>query len=154
MGTRSITVITHQWNDEDTEHNATIYRHWDGYLDGHGQWLADFLKGVTVTNGEVGKANHFNGPGRLASGIVAALQVDGHNPDLMDQGAICGQEYEYHVHVKFGNTGGEISVQVLDGPTTMFGCGGESCTNEIFKGTVEQYGEFIEAASAVEAVEE
>ena len=80
--------------------------------------------------------------------------ADFHNPDLMAEDSVCGQEYVYHVHVKFGNAGGEIAVRVLDGPMTMFGCGGEECTNEIFKGTVEQYGEFIEAASAVKAVEE
>ncbi len=147
MGTRSITVVTSDWDGGKVEHNATIYRHWDGYLDGQGQWLADFLKDVVVTNGEEGKLNHFNGPGRLASGIVAALQTDGHNPDLMDQGSVCGQEFEYRVHVNYGRDGGKILVSVLDGPMTMFGGGGEECTNEVFKGTVEQFGAFITSAA-------
>ncbi len=143
MGTRSITVVTNQWDEGDIEHNATIYRHWDGYLSGHGLWLADFLKGVIVTNGEHGKLNHFNGPGRLASGIVAAMQIDGLNPDLMDQGAVVGQEFEYRVHVAYGAGGGKIAVKVLDGPMTFFGGGGEDCANEIFNGTVEEFGAFI-----------
>ncbi len=154
MGTRSMTVVTHDWDGGDTEHNATIYRHWDGYLSGHGRWLADFLKDVSVTNGEDGKANHFNGPGRLASGIVAALQMDGHNPDLMDKGSICGQEYEYRVHVGYGSGGGKITVKLLDGPMTFFGGGGEECTNEVFSGTVEEFNTFIEMAEDPVAVEE
>lgn len=143
MGTRSITVVTSEWDGQDVEHAATIYRHWDGYYSGQGRWLADFLKDITVTNGEDGKANHFNGPGRLASGIVAALQTDGHNPDLIPQDSVIGQEYEYRVHVKYGNEGGEIVVRVLDGPMTMFGMGGENCTNEVFSGTVEEFDAFI-----------
>ena len=143
-----MTVVTHQWavDGNDVEHNATIYRHWDGYLSGQGRWLANFLKGVTVTNGEEGKLNHFNGPGRLASGIVAALQVEGYNPDLMDQGSICGQEFEYHVHVLYGAAGGEIVVSVFEGPMTAFGMGGEYCDKEIFKGTVEEFNTFIQMA--------
>jgi len=141
-----MTVVTHDWDGGDIQHNATIYRHWDGYLGGHGRWLADFLKEVVVTNGEHGKLNHFNGPGRLASGIVSALQIDGHNPDLMDQGSVVGQEYEYRVHVNYGNAGGEIGVQVLDGPMTFFGGGGEECTNEVFSGTVDEFNAFVLAS--------
>lgn len=157
MGTRSITVVTQAWegNEEDPDHKAepdhiaTIYRHWDGYLTGHGQWLAAFLKDAVVTNGkklgEDGSKN-FNGPGRLASGIVAAMVDDDLDPDLMEQGSVCGQEYEYRVHVEYGMSGGSISVRVLDGPMTAFGCGGEDCSNEVFSGTVEEFGAFVEDA--------
>lgn len=148
MGTRSVTVVTHTWEESaDVIHDATIYRHWDGYLDGHGQWLADFLEDAVVTNGKIddGKKN-FNGPGRLASGIVSALVADGHDPDLMEENPVCGQEYEYHIHVKYGDKGGEIGVKVLDGPMTMFGGGGEDCTNEVFNGTVEEFGAFVKTA--------
>lgn len=147
MGTRCTTVVTSQWGDDAAEHSATIFRHWDGYLDGHGQWLADFLSDAVVTNGKIPGEKNFNGPGRLASGIVAALVADGHDPDLMPQGTICGQEYSYHIHVKYGDKGGEIGVRVLNGPMTMFGGGGEDCTNEAFKGTVEEFGAFIKSAN-------
>lgn len=145
MGTRCVTVITHNWDGDEVVHDASIYRHWDGYLDGHGQWLADFLEDAVVTNGAIEGDKNFNGPGRLASGIVAALVADGHDPDLQGQNIICGQEYEYHIHVKYGANGGKLSVRVLDGPMTAFGCGGEDCTNEVFKGTVEEYRDFIKA---------
>ncbi len=142
MGTRSITVVTHDW-DGDVQHDATIYRHWDGYPSGHGRWLADFLQDAVITNGRIDGAKNFNGPGRLASGIVHAMVNDELDPDLMDEGSVCGQEYEYRIHCKYGMSGGELSVRVLDGPMTMFGAGGEECTNEVFKGTVEQFGAFI-----------
>ncbi len=147
MGTRSITVVTHKWSEETgVEHNATIYRHWDGYLSGHGRWLADFLEDAAVTNGKIDGAKNFNGPGRLASGIVAAMVEDALDPDLMDEGTVCGQEFEYHVHVDYGAKGGRISVKVLEGPMTMFGGGGESCTKEAFNGTVEEFNAFIQMA--------
>lgn len=152
MGTRCTTVVTSKWDDPSAkvEHAATIFRHWDGYLDGHGQWLAAFLKGVVVTNGKIDGEKNFNGPGRLASGIVAALVEDGHDPDLMPQGTICGQEYEYHIHVDYSEAGGEISVRVLDGPMTAFGCGGEECTNIAFAGTVEEFTDYIKADGVLE----
>ncbi len=151
MGTRSLTVVTHEWIDDklgDIEHDATIYRHWDGYLDGHGRWLADFLQDAVVTNGKIDGVKNFNGPGRLASGIVAAMQTDELDPDLMPQGTICGQEYTYCIHVKYGFSGGELTVRILDGPMTAFGMGGEKCDNEVFTGTVEQFDAFIKAAEA------
>lgn len=154
MGTRSVTVVTSQWDAKDpVEHNATIYRHWDGYLDGHGRWLADFLEDVVVTNGQIDGVKNFNGPGRLACGIVAAMQEDDLNPDLMKQGVVCGQEFEYQVHVKYGSEGGEIGIRVLDGPMTAFGMGGEECGNEIFNGTVKEFDEFIKEAEITEKLE-
>lgn len=158
MGTRCTTVVTQQWDSDGeasgVEHLATIFRHWDGYLDGHGQWLVDFLKDAVVTNGKINGKKNFNGPGRLASGIVAALVEDGHDPDLMSEGTVCGQEYEYHVHVKYGDKGGELSVKVLDGPMTAFGMGGEKCTNIAFKGTVEEFTAYIKADGETGADEE
>lgn len=152
MGTRSVTQVTHQWvgGKGKVVHDASIYRHWDGYLDGHGKWLADFLKDTVVTNGSIDGAKNFNGPGRLAAGIVHALIEDGHDPDLMPQDTECGQEYEYHIHVLYADKGGSLTVKVLEGPMTMFGMGGEDCTSEIFNGTVKEFGAFIQSASDAE----
>lgn len=145
MGTRSVTVLTHSWDiKDDILHNASIYRHWDGYLDGHGQWLADFLTDVEVTNGKQEGEKLFNGPGRLASGIVHALVEDGHDPDLQEQNIDCGQEYEYHIHTLFTDKGGSLTIKVLEGPMTMFGSGGDECTKEIFKGTPIEFSAFIQ----------
>lgn len=152
MGTRSLTIVRSQWEKGDDgienpiEHHGTIYVHWDGYLSGHGRWLADWLDGVVVTNGELGEAKHYNGPGRLCTGMISDMHVDGKNPDLVKEGSICGQEYEYEIFVDYGMGGGTITVIVRDGPVTFFGMGGEDCANEVFRGSVEEYRQFISDA--------
>ena len=152
MGTRSVTVITSKWDShQEKTHNATIYRHWDGYPTGHGRWLADFLSDVVVTNGRVDKPKHFNGAGRLASGLVGALDADDHDPGLVPEDSVMGQEYEYHIHCDYGMDGGTLTVTVFDGPMTMFGGGGEDCTNEVFSGTVAEFGQFISKEEARES---
>lgn len=152
MGTRSITVVTSSWDGSEKEPCATIYRHWDGYLEGHGQWLSDFLSDVTVTNGAVDKPKHYNGPGRLACGIVSALEADEHNPDLVPHGSVMGQEFEYHVHCDYGMDGGTLTVTVFDGPMTAFGMGGEDCNNQIFSGTPSEFAEFLTKETEAEQV--
>jgi len=152
MGTRSITTVTHKWDNDEPRVDATIYRHWDGYPTCHGRWLADFLRDAVVTNGKVDEPKHFNGPGRLAAGICAQLQADEHDPDLVEAGAVMGQEYEYRVHVDYGMSGGKVSVTVFDGPMTMFGGGGEDCNNQIFSGTVKEFEAFIQSEEKREAV--
>lgn len=146
MGTRSITEVRYRWEKmEEWKTNAIIYRHWDGYLDGHGQWLFRFLDGMSVVNGLTGNEpeKHANGPGRLAGQIVAALVKDGHEPDLMGELSDCGQEYHYRVSVRYSSSGGDIELEVFDGPVTAFGHGGEQCTNPIFKGTVAEFGHYL-----------
>lgn len=149
MGTRCITEIRSRWEDE-TEHRtlAIVYRHWDGYLAGHGRWLHKFLDGLSVVNG-IGSnmpARFANGPGRVAAMLVADLHKDGHDPSLehhmpdMDY----GQEYHYQVDISFGTNGGTVTVRVFDGPVTFFGLGGEECTHRVFEGTVSEYGRFLD----------
>lgn len=146
MGTRCITEVKGRWaGRKDWNTHAVIYRHWDGYLTGHGRWLADFLDGMHVVNSIPSNTptKHANGPGRLAAQIVAELQKDGHEPDLMDGVCDCGQEYHYLIEVDYSMSGGSINLKVFDGPMTAFGFGGQDCTNEIFSGTVEQFVAFI-----------
>jgi hypothetical protein len=55
----------------------------------------------------------------------------------------CGQEYHYLIDVDFGMNGGKILFTVFDGPMTAFGGGGEKCKNQIFQGSVTEFGEFL-----------
>lgn len=147
MGTRCITEIRSRWNEDEFKTHAVVYRHWDGYLEGHGKWLYEFLNSVDVVNGiTVGKKypkKIANGPGRLAAQMVYELQKDGHDPDLHTGNGPCGQEYHYVVDVEYGYDGGSLKVTVYDGPVTAFGEGGEDCTRPLFSGSVEEYGEFL-----------
>ena len=151
MGTRSLTVVRSKWDEGDWEVNAVIYRHWEGYLEGHGQWLFDFLDGMVVINGIPGDPppKFANGPGRLAAQIVAGLQEDGHSPDLMPSVCDCGQEFHYQIDVPFGMGGGEIQLTVFGRPMAVLGLGGSEC-NQIFQGTVAEFDEFLSTPVAEE----
>lgn len=147
MSTRSLTVVRSRWEEsEEFEINAVVYRHHDGYLKspGHGQWLFDFLDSLCIVNGIGGKmpAKYANGPGRLAAQLVAKRQADGHDPDLSSVVTSMGQEFQYQIDLTYDTKG--IEVTVFDGPMTAFGMGGEDCTNQIFKGTVGEYGKFLD----------
>lgn len=152
MSTRSITSIRSRWDEGDYRTHAVVYRHRDGYLEGHGRWLHAFLGGLQVVNG-IGQdmpKRYANGPGRLASQLVAELQRDGHSPDLIGDVDDVGQEFHYQPDVQYGEDGGMVSVTVFDGPVTFFGLGGEDCTNQIFTGTVAEYGEWLESIACRE----
>ena len=101
MGTRSLTYV---WEDDKSNKPfLCMYRQFDGYKEGHGKDLAEFLAPITLINGIGGQkaGEAANGMGCLAAQMVAHFKaphgIGGfylHAPDL-DQDA--GQEYEYHV---------------------------------------------------------
>jgi hypothetical protein len=101
MGTRSITRI-HSGNKRSPVY-ATFYRQMDGYFEGHGADLHEFLNGFTVVNG-IGsiKGKTANGMGCLAAQIIA------HFKNEMGVGGIYmtfpndSQEYDYDIFVKNG----------------------------------------------------
>lgn len=96
MGTRSLTVLK-----RGKEEIAVLYRQFDGYPEGHGRDLAEFLAGKSVVNGISGDATKvFNGPNAVAAQVVANF-VDANTtggfylypPGTRD----CGEEYVYEV---------------------------------------------------------
>lgn len=117
MGTRSLTYIQDSWEtavaDEDnnnkvhktTQNILCMYRQYDGYIDGHGRELAEFLEDFNIVNGY----NHdtpvrsANGIGCLAAQLIAHFK-DGigniyiHEPNASD----CGEEYTYTIYEKKG----------------------------------------------------
>ena len=144
MGTRGLTIVQSKWeSEEEFKPIATIYRHFDNYVKSHGQDLFDFLDGLILVNGiPPNPPKRFaNGAGRLASQVVVYLEKVGAYPDLMEHGAVCGQEYEYYVNCNMREM--SISIVVMDGPITAFGLGGESCNGKIFSGTVKEFGEWV-----------
>jgi len=154
MATRSITTIKSRWTSTDSEWktHARIYRHWDGYPEEHGKLLYNFLNGLSVINGIPSNPppRFANGPGRLAAQLVVAMAEKNVNPDILAHDIIymdMGQEYEYIILVEFGESGGEVHLEVLNGPTTSFGTGGENCTQKLFEGTVDEFGLFLQSLS-------
>lgn len=83
MGTRCLT----HFRDRDTI-LCTLYRQMDGYPDGHGQELADFLNGFKVVNGinsrdEEEYPKLANGLGCLAAQVISHFKTDTSHYDKM-----------------------------------------------------------------------
>lgn len=105
MGTRSLTTFIEKYNDEKTgkvKQNkiVTMYRQYDGYPEGHGVELADFLDGGKLVNGiSVGEENRvFNGMGCLSAQCVAYFK-DGAGGIYLHRGGTtnCWEQYRYEV---------------------------------------------------------
>lgn len=96
MGTRALTFVYDEYN----QLILNLYRQYDGYPEGHGAELAEFLAGKTVVNGfGQERTDIANGMGCLAAFLVANFKetVGGfyiHSVNDKD----CGQDYEYHVY--------------------------------------------------------
>ncbi|NBR07293.1 MAG: hypothetical protein EBT92_16225 [Planctomycetes bacterium] len=97
MGTRSLTRV----KNEDGQTILTLYRQMDGYPEGHGKELVDFLDGMVITNGiSLGAkpAKSANGMECLAAQLVAHFKtgVGGFYiyPDTADD-----QEYNYLIEM-------------------------------------------------------
>jgi hypothetical protein len=119
MGTRSLTFV---YDDNGTP-IINLYRQYDGYREGHGQELADFLNSIDevvdgLTLGE--KRRVANGMGCLAAQLVAHFKLgEGGFYLYSTTTKDCWQDYEYHVYEK------EV---VVKDPDTV-----------IFKGTWHQF---------------
>jgi len=104
MGTRSLTILPGEVPGEEA---AVMYRQMDGYPTGHGQELADFLRGAAIVNGipfgglenEDGDAVLiFNGPACLAAAIVAHFKEGPGGFYLYPAGTRdTGEEYVYTI---------------------------------------------------------
>jgi len=101
MGTRSLTYL---YEDNAEKPFLCMYRQFDGYPEGHGEELGEFLAPLDIINGISGQkmGEAANGMGCLAAQMVAHFKKEIGNhylitPDL-DQDA--WQEFEYHVYPK------------------------------------------------------
>ena len=135
MGTRSLTKVITTWEDTNGKKQrkpiTCMYRQMDGYLEGHGQDLAEWLSQYTIVNGI--KMDHdrnkvFNGMDCLAAQMFAHFKEDAGNiycmhPDSED----CWEEYLY-----------EISEEDKQIHLTVYKIGHESGATEIFHGTPEE----------------
>lgn len=97
MGTRSLTHII-----ENKKTLTTMYRQYDGYLSGHGNDLAEFLKDFKVVNGYSGDTTKLaNGMGCLTAQLIAHFKqgcgnIYIHPPNTED----CWEQYTYFVYLK------------------------------------------------------
>ncbi len=113
MGTRSLTKVIEVYKDKETVLTC-MYRQMDGYPDGHGMELAEWLNQFTIVNGI-----RMNETRKIANGISClAARMYAHfkngpgryycyRPDAHD----CGEEYVYEIR----NTDKEsINIKCID----------------------------------------
>lgn len=146
MSTRCLTIFRSSWNDQPSEVDAIVYRHHDGYPEGHGTYLADFLQSCIVRNGkgvEWNVSKDINGPGRLAAKCITLMWADGHEPSMEGADDECrrGEEFRYVVTTRFGAGQGphpqHVTVYARDGATGK-------CTRETFSGSVAEFAHWCE----------
>jgi hypothetical protein len=119
MEIRCLTVV-----QEDNKDVMVMYRQYDGYPDGHGQELAEFLKGVSIGSGISGDkemGSFANGLGCLAAQIVAHFKTQAGGFYLYPSGTRdCGEEFTYIVTAKDGKPW----IKVHEGTVAFFGSPG------------------------------
>ena len=106
MGTRSLTRVKETFVCSETQKTITrtlvcMYRQYDGYPNGHGLELAEFLNSGKMVNGisMAEKEKVFNGSGCLAAQMVSHFKGDSAGGFYLEpvNAKDCGQEYEYEV---------------------------------------------------------
>ena len=138
MGTRSLTKVIETWKDKSGKKQrrpiTCMYRQFDGYLDGHGLELAEWLNQYTIVNGmgmdETRKIA--NGMDCLAAQMFAYFKTEAGNiycmhPDAED----CWEEYLYEIEE--GIVGRDEGMLI-----TVYETHYEKGAKEIFHGTPEE----------------
>ena len=123
MATRAMISIAKReegvsFSEEPNQTIVDIYHHWDGYPEGLGVTLADYLNGKKVTNG-LGRDNYnlFNGMGCLAASLVAELK-DGPGDVYIEPRESHGWiDYQYYI---WGDTYKDIWISIFDGGECIF----------------------------------
>ena len=146
MGTRSLTFVYEKYG-QIQKPVVNMYRQYDGYPEGHGAELAEFLNGGRLVNGlsatKTADEAVYNGMGCLAASMVAHFkQTPGsfyiHPVDVTD----CGQDYEYHIYDDNGLlSGSQFRIEVYYCGCNMFGMSGDT-HDIIFKGNLKEFTEF------------
>jgi len=106
MSTRSITHI-HAAKDLDPDEGivCSFYRHCDGYPEGHGKDLTEWLKEKHLVNG-IGKdfvpGRDFNRAGTMAVPLMQHIQEISGCEVVPTGSSDYGEEYTYHVYYRDG----------------------------------------------------
>ena len=123
MATRAMISIAKReegvsFSEEPNQTIVDIYHHWDGYPEGLGVTLADYLNGKKVTNG-LGRDNNnlFNGMGCLAASLVAELK-DGPGDVYIEPRESHGWiDYQYYI---WGDTYKDIWISIFSDDECIF----------------------------------
>ena len=125
MATRAMISIAKReegvsFSEEPKETIVDIYHHWDGYPEGLGVTLANYLDGKKVVNGINSKDNEnlvYNGMGCLAASLVAYLKDGPGNVYIEPRESHSWIDYQYYI---WGNTDKGIWISIFSGGDCIF----------------------------------
>lgn len=117
MGTRCLSTFIETYRDDKGKKKkseiVTMYRQYDGYPEGHGQELAEFLAGGELVNGiGLDGKRVFNGMGCLAAQVVAHFKDGAGGIYLQRANKNSWEEYRYHIIGDFDTK--EITIKVIE----------------------------------------
>ncbi len=123
MATRAMISVAKReegvsFSEEPNKTIVDIYHHWDGYPEGLGVTLANYLDGKKITNG-LGRDNNnlFNGMGCLAASLVAELK-DGPGDVYIEPRESHGWiDYQYYI---WGDTYKDIWISIFSEGDCIF----------------------------------
>jgi hypothetical protein len=116
MGTRSLTIF----KETDGKEICVMYRQFDGYLDGHGKELCEFLAGIKMVNGISGERTKIaNGMGCLTAQVIAKFKMEAGGFYIHPAGTRdAGEDYTYFVS---GKEGEEPTIEVFENHGAKYG---------------------------------
>ena len=124
MGTRATIKIARReegvsFSEKPDKYMVSIYNHYDGYPEGLGVKLANYLEGKKIVNGLGGNNEDvFNGLGCLAASLIAELKDGPGNLYIEDPERIHGgMEYEYYI---WGDYHKDIWISIFEYDTCIF----------------------------------
>lgn len=112
MGTRSLTAFINKARE--SQEICVMYRQYDGYPEGHGLQLAEFLSSGKMVNGiAVGETELvFNGMGCLAAQVISYFKEEPGGFYIEPAGTRdVGEEYIYKVYT---NDNGQLMMRCFD----------------------------------------
>lgn len=144
MGTRSLTSFIETYKDDSGKQRkqeiVTMYRQYDGYPEGHGLDLAEFLsKGKMVNGISLNDTIVFNGMGCLTAQVVAHFKDGPGGIYLQRANKDSWENYRYHVIGDFDTK--ELTIKILE-VGYMKGDKYYKGARTIFEGTPQEMLEF------------
>ena len=125
MATRAMISIAKReegvsFSEEPNQTIVDIYHHWDGYPEGLGVTLANYLNDKKVVNGIGSKDNEdivFNGMGCLAASLVAQLKDGPGNVYIEPRESHAWIDYQYYI---WGDTDKGIWISIFSDGDCIF----------------------------------
>jgi len=144
MGTRALTFVYDSYKAKNgrivRRPIINLYRQYDGYPEGHGAEIYEFIKEFTIVNGLTNSTNKIaNGMGCFAGQLVAHFK-DGPGQFYLEPVTAkeCGQDYEYHIYQEDY----KFKIKVVDRGCNMFGLTMSDKCEALYDGDVASFKQF------------